>query len=33
MAGLKKLDEGGFCEIIEKALEAAACIAELSKGK
>lgn len=34
MAGLKKLGEGGFCEIIEKALEAAAIRAgELAKGK
>lgn len=34
MAGLKKLDEGGFCEIIEKAVEAAAKRAkELSEGK
>ncbi|MCC6503245.1 MAG: pyrroline-5-carboxylate reductase [Deltaproteobacteria bacterium] len=34
MAGLKKLDEGGFCEIIEKAVEAATKRAkELSAGK
>lgn len=34
MAGLKKLDEGGFCEIIENAVEAAARRAkELSAGK
>ncbi|CAG1065816.1 pyrroline-5-carboxylate reductase [uncultured bacterium] len=34
MAGLKKLGDGGFCEIIEKALEAAAQRAgELAKGK
>jgi pyrroline-5-carboxylate reductase len=34
MVGLKKLGEGGFCEIIEKALEAAAQRAgELAKGK
>ena len=34
MAGLKKLGEGGFCEIIEKALEAAAIRAgELANGK
>jgi len=34
MAGLKKLDEGGFCEIIGKAVEAATERAkELSKGK
>lgn len=33
-AGLKKLGEGGFCEIIEKALEAAARRAgELARGK
>jgi len=33
-AGLKKLGEGGFCEIIEKALEAAAARAsELARGK